>query len=141
MSTKPAISASALAIAMSLTSPLAAQTPPLTIGGLPVPSDQFMAVQTRCDELVAQDLAATDPDAEAPAADMPAAGASDDVATTESAAEEPVDPITTGSVEAYAGEGNMAADTDAAAGADDRIDIASITLALCEAGGFNAPTP
>jgi hypothetical protein len=138
---RTAISASALVVAMSLTSPLVAQTQQLSIGGVPVPPDELLAVQARCDELVAQDLAAAAPDSGAPAADMPAAGASDDVATTESAAEEPVDPITTGSIEAYAAEGNMAADTDAAAQADARIDFASITLQLCEAGGFTAPTP
>jgi hypothetical protein len=147
MNTKHAtFSASALLIAMSLASPLMAQsqqpTRQLSIGGVPVPGDQLLEVQARCDELVAQRAAAvSEPDTKAPAANMPAAGAGDYAATTESSAEEPVDPTATGSVEPYAAEGNMAADTDAAAGADARIDIASITLELCEEGGFTASAP
>jgi hypothetical protein len=35
----------------------------------------------------------------------------------------------------------MAADTDAAAAPDAEIDIALVTLELCEAGGFMEPTP
>ncbi len=133
MSTKPAISASALVIAMILSSPVTAQLP-LTIGGVPVPVDQLLDVQTRCDELLAQERSAavSDPDAEAPAA-----GASADVATTESTAEDPIDPITTGTV--GRGDGDMAADTDAAPDAE--IDLALVTLDLCEAGGFMEPTP
>ncbi len=139
MSTKPAISASALVIAMSLASPVTAQLP-LTIGGVPVPLDQLLDVQTRCDELLARERSVA---LAAPHAESPAASASADLATTkstaESTAEELVDPITTGTIESGAADGNMAADTDAAPDAE--IDIALVTLELCEAGGFMEPTP
>ena len=133
MSTKPAISASALVIAMGLASPVTAQLP-LTIGGVPVPVDQLLDVQTRCDELLAQERSVA---LAAPEAEAPATSASADVAATESPVEEPVDPITTGTV--GRGDGNMAADTDAAPDAE--IDLALVTLELCEAGGFMEPTP
>jgi hypothetical protein len=135
MSTKPAISASALVIAMSLASPVTAQLP-LTIGGVPVPLDQLLDVQTRCDELLARERSVA---LAAPHAESPAASASADLATTESTAEELVDPITTGTIESGAADGNMAADTDAAPDAE--IDIALVTLELCVAGGFMEPTP
>ncbi len=134
MSTKPAISASALVIAMSLASPVTAQLP-LTIGGVPVPLDQLLDVQTRCDELLARERSVA---LAAPHAESPAASASADLATTESTTEELVDPITTGTIESgAAADGNMAAD----AAPDAEIDVALVTLELCEAGGFMEPTP
>ena len=144
MKTNALISASALVIAMSLSGPIAAQDQQLTIGGQPVPAGQLDAVQARCDDLFVsnQATALAQPTPGTPAANAPAAGASNDVAVTESAAEEPVDPNVDANAVAAANPpaaGNMAADSEAEAGVE--IDIAAITLEVCQEGGFKATTP
>jgi hypothetical protein len=142
MKTKALTSACALAIAIGLAAPAGAQDPQLSIGGQPVPAGQLDAVQARCDELfLVGSQAIAENATETPAANAPAAGASDDLAVTESPAEAPVDPNAKANAVAAAETpaGNMAADSEAAVGA--AIDIAAITLELCQEGGFKAGTP
>jgi hypothetical protein len=138
MRTIALISASAFAVAIGLASPVAAQE--LSIGGTVVPMDQIEGVQAKCDELFAENsaVALAKPDAKAPAAEAPAAGASDSVAATESAAETPIDATAEVAANAAPVGGNMAAGADATVGAGTPIDLASLTVALCEEGGFTA---
>jgi hypothetical protein len=103
------------------------------IGGVPVPEDQMEAVQDKCDQLRGADTAATSeaPSADAtttetPAADAAAAGAA--MATTTEA------PVADAAV-----AGDAAATAETAPVDDtvsDRIDIATLTIEMCDEGGF-----
>lgn len=102
-----------------------------SIGGVAVPDSQLEAVQQKCDELLAAGEA--DVDEATPAAEAPAAGASDDTATTESAAEPPAGPAVG---ETEGSSGNMAADSET----EPVIDLATLTAEACEEGGFAEPS-
>jgi hypothetical protein len=145
MKTRLLIAASVMAVAASFASPGVAQDEKFTINGIDVPANELEAVKMKCDELLAGNRATAlaQPGTKTPAAEAPAAGASDDVAATESTAETPVDPAATAVAEVPKG-GNMAADTKAPAtdpATIPVIDLAALTADLCEAGGFTANPP
>ena len=127
MKTRLLIAAGAMAVAASLSGPGIAQDSKFTINGLDVPANELEAVKMKCNELLAGNRATAlaQPGIKTPAAEAPAAGASADVAVTESAAEAPVDPSAT------------AVDPAAAP----VVDLASLTPELCEDGGFVANPP
>lgn len=115
MTAKHIISALALVSAMGLSVSASAQDH--TINGAPVPADQMQAVQDKCDELNAAGGGA------AAGAEAPAAGA---------------DAGAAGAAGADAGAAGAAAggDAGAAAGAAAQIDVETLTLEMCQTGGF-----
>lgn len=112
MNAKALISAIALASALGLSAPAMAQEH--MIGGNAVPTDQVEAVQAKCDELRAAAPAAG---AETPA---PAAGAEAPAPAADAATPAP------------------AADAAASAAGAAQIDLETLTVEMCDEGGFAA---
>ena len=126
MITKTLISALALTSVLSFAGPAFAQDH--MIEGKAVPADQVEAVQAKCDELrdAAGGSPAPAPDAPAPAAD--AAATTDATTSTDTAADTPTPSATT-------------ATTTTDASAEAVIDLETLTIAMCDEGGFTATTP
>ena len=131
MMTKTFISALALALTsvLSFAGPAFAQDH--MIEGKAVPADQVEAVQAKCDELrdAAAGSAAPAPDAPAPAPDAPAT--TDATTSTDTAADTPTPSTDT--------TATTTTTTDASAEAV--IELETLTIAMCDEGGFTATTP
>jgi len=121
MTVKYIISALALVSAMGVSSAIAQDQ----INGMPVPADQMQAVHDKCDELNNAD---GDASAGAAGAETPAAGAEAGAAGAAGAG-------------AAGGEAGAAAGADANAGAAGQIDLDTLTLEMCQEGGFVSSSP
>jgi len=111
------ISAIALASVLGFVGPSVAQDH--MIDGKAVPADQVQAVQEKCDELRA-------------------AGSADAAASTDADAAASADAVTDPAADA-AGDAAGAATADAAA--SEEIDLETLTIEMCDEGGFAATAP
>lgn len=138
------ISTVALIAALGATSPTLAQGVEHKIGGKVVPATQIEAVQAKCDELRAAGSASTNSNATTDAtADTEAIASVDPAAGAETAAETAAEAETGTSATAGAAATtttNSATSTDTAASTsgEAEIDLDTLTVEMCNEGGFTA---
>jgi hypothetical protein len=143
------LSTVALIAALGATGPTLAQGVEHKIGGKVVPAAQIEAVQAKCDELRAAGTASTDASATTDAtADTEAIASVDPAAGAETAAETATEAGTGTSATAGAAATTAtsnATSTDTAASSTDasgeaEIDLDTLTIEMCDEGGFSAKT-
>lgn len=135
MSKTAFVSAVALAAMLGLSAPTFAQDMQHIIGGNAVPADQIEAVQAKCDEL----RAAGSADA---AATTDTTTGADATAGASTAAETATDAAGAAATTGTDAAGTTTTETDAAASTDAamevEVDLDTLTIEMCDEGGFTA---
>jgi hypothetical protein len=143
------ISAAALVAALGASAPTFGQGTEHKIGGKLVPATQIEAVQAKCDELRAAGSAGTDATAKTDAtADAEPVASVDPAAAAETAAESASGTAAGTSTTSTEATGTATTDdtistetatsTSADTSAEAEIDLDTLTIAMCDEGGFTA---
>jgi hypothetical protein len=141
------ISAAALVAALATTGPTFGQGTEHKIGGKLVPATQIEAVQAKCDQLRAAGTASTDAAAKTDAtADTEPVASVDPAAAAETAAETASDTVAGASATTSEATGtattddttstDTATETSADTSVEAEIDLDTLTIAMCDEGGF-----